>query len=64
MNSQQILNMILNNAQVKNNPLMSNAIGMYQNGNSKGLEELARNLCKEKGVNVDEFLKSLGINVH
>ena len=58
MNSEQILNMILGNPQFKQNPIMNNAIGMYKNGNVQGLEQLARNMCKEKGVNVDDILKN------
>lgn len=38
-----------------NNPMMNNVIGMAQNNDVKGLEEFARNLAKEKGVNVDDY---------
>ena len=37
------------------NPMMNNVIGMAQKNDVKGLEEFARNLAKEKGVDVDEF---------
>lgn len=49
-----------------NNPMMNNVIGMAQKNDVKGLEEFARNMAKEKGVNVDEYysqaLQILGIN--
>jgi len=40
-----------------NNPMMNNVIGMAQKNDVKGLEEFARNLAKEKGVNIDEYYK-------
>lgn len=40
-----------------NNPMMNNVIGMAQKNDVKGLEEFARNLGKEKGVDVDECYK-------
>ena len=39
-----------------NNPIMKNAFDMAQKGDSKGVEELARNLCREKGINPDEAI--------
>ena len=38
-----------------NNPMMNNVIGMAQNNDIKGLEEFARNIAKEKGIDVDEY---------
>ena len=40
-----------------NNPMMNNVIGMAQKNDVKGLEEFARNLAKEKGVNIDDYYK-------
>lgn len=40
-----------------NNPMMNNVIDMAQNNDVKGLEEFARNIGKEKGINVDEYYK-------
>ncbi len=53
--------MIFNNlkSQVGNNPVLGNALDMAQKGDSKGLEELARNLCKTNGVDADEAMKQL-----
>lgn len=40
------------------NPMISNLIKMAKEGNSKGVEEFARNICKERGRNFDdEFSK-------
>lgn len=41
------------------NPIMQNAIQMYQKGDKQGLNELADNLCKEKGINRSDFEKQI-----
>ena len=41
-----------------NNPLLADVINMAQTGNSKGVENFARNICKQRGVDFDtEFNK-------
>ena len=51
VNPEQILgNMIRNN----NNPMFSNLIKMAQEGNSKGVENFARNIFKEQGRDFDK----------
>lgn len=42
-----------------NNPFMQNALDMAEKGDSKGIENLARNLCKEQGVNPDEMFNNI-----
>lgn len=49
---QMFKNMILNK-QI-NNPILKEVISKAQNGDSKGVEEFARNLFKEQGRNFDE----------
>lgn len=58
-NPQQFIQQMMNNSQVMQNPLARNAIEMMQKRDSKGIEEMARNLCKEKGVNPDDMMKQL-----
>ena len=50
-NPQQLLQQMSSNPQFTSNPIIQNSIKMAQNGDSKGIEEMARNLCKEKGIN-------------
>lgn len=51
MNPQSIvMNMIKNNT----NPVLSNLIDMANNGDEKGVEEIARNICKEKNIDFDK----------
>ena len=41
-----------------NNPILNNVITMAQNGDTKGVETFARNICKQRGLDFDtEFNK-------
>ena len=41
------------------NPISRNALEMYQKRDKQGLNELADNLCKEKGINRKELEKQI-----
>ena len=56
-NPQQFLQNAMQNSQLMQNPMAKNTIEMMQRGDNKGLEEMGRNLCKERGLNPDEVLK-------
>lgn len=58
-NPQQFIQKMMSNSQVMNNPMAKNVIGMAQNGDAKGIETMARNLCKEKGVNPEEMMDQI-----
>lgn len=45
--------------QAGNNPVLNNALNMAEKGDSKGIEQLARNLCKENGVNPDDVMRQI-----
>ena len=45
---------MMDNNQVMQSPIAKNAIEMAKNGNMKGVEKLARNLCKEKGIEAED----------
>ena len=45
--------------QAGNNPVMRNAIQMAEKGDSEGIEKLARNLCKEQGIDADEMVNKI-----
>lgn len=49
----------LQQAMQNGNPIMQNAIQMYQKGDKQGLNELVDNLCKEKGINRSDFEKQI-----
>ena len=62
-NPQQFLQQMMGNRQMMSNPIIKNALGMVQSGDAKGIEKLARNLCKEKGIEVDDFVSQIKQNI-
>ena len=54
-NPQAFMQQAMNNSQLMQNPISRNAIEMYQSGDKQGLDEFANNLCKERGINRQEF---------
>lgn len=71
MNPMQLIQMVRNGEnpqqavmnivkqQAGNNPVMNNALQMMEKGDNAGIEKLARNLCKERGINPDEMLSQV-----
>lgn len=53
--------MIMNLAKSRmgNNPVLKNAIQMAEKGDRAGLENLARNLCKENNIDVDQAISQV-----
>ena len=58
-NPQKFLQQMMGNKSVMNNPMARNAMQMAQKGDSKGIEQMARNLCKEKGLNADDVFNQI-----
>lgn len=58
-NPQQFINQLLNNNPTMQNPMIQNAVKMYQNGDNQGLENLAKNLCKEKNLNIEDVKRQI-----
>ena len=56
---QQFLQSMIGNSQGMRNPMAKNAIGMAQSGDTKGIEQMARNFCREKGINPDEMINQI-----
>ena len=54
-NPQEFMKNIMNNNEIMQNPMAKNAIEMYQNGDTKGLQAMAENLAKERGTTVDDM---------
>lgn len=54
-NPQQFMQSMMGNSQIMQNPMAKNTIEMAQRGDMNGIEQMARNLCKEKGINADEI---------
>ena len=62
-NTQQLVMMMLQ--QQANTPLGANLLSLAQQGKTAEIEKIARNLCKEKGVDFDQefnnFRKNIGL---
>lgn len=58
-NPQQFLQNAVNNSQAMQNPILKNALEMYQRGDKEGINQLADNLCKERGINRQDFEKQI-----
>lgn len=58
-NPQQIIQQMLkDNCQFANNPIVMNMIDMAKSGDISGIEQIGRNIAKEKGIDFDkEFSK-------
>ena len=41
------------------NPMAKNTLEMAQKGDFQGIENIAKNLCKEKGINPDEMMNQV-----
>ena len=58
-NPQQFMQQIMGKSQIMSNPMMKNTMQMAQSGDVKVIEQMARNLCKEKGLDADEMFNQL-----
>lgn len=58
-NPQQFIQQMMGNSQAMQNPMIRNAIEMYQKGDKDGVNQLAQNLCKEKGIAYDDAIKQI-----
>lgn len=58
-NPQQFIQQMMGNSQAMKNPMMRNAIEMYQKGDKDGINKLAENLCREKGLDMREVEKQI-----
>ena len=54
-NPQTFIQQMMNNNQFTQNPMIRNAIQMYQSGDTQGLQAMAENLAKERGTTVDDM---------
>lgn len=63
-NPQQLVMSMLQQQSV-NNPMLNNVLQLAKNNDQKGIEEIARNVAKEKGLDFDKefsnFKHMLGV---
>ena len=53
-NPQAFMQQMMNNSQVMRNPIAKNIIDMAQKGDVEGIEQMGRNIAKEKGIDFDK----------
>lgn len=58
-NPQQFLQNAMQNTQLMQNPLAKNAIEMYQRGDKDGINQMAENLCRERGIKQEDVINQL-----
>ena len=58
-NPQAFLQQAMNNSQIMQNPLTQNALEMYQRGDKDGINKMAENLCKERGLKPEEVINQI-----
>ena len=54
-NPQEFMKQAMNNSDIMSNPIAKNAMEMYKNGDTKGLQAMAENLAKERRTTVDDM---------
>lgn len=53
-NPQAFIQKMMSDPQVAGNPMAQNILKMAQSGDMKGIEELGRNIARERGQNFDK----------
>ena len=63
-NPQQLLMSVLEN-QMSNSPMGQNLLSLAKNNQTQGIEQIARNICQQRGMDYDtafnSFKNNLGI---
>ena len=61
-NPEPFMRQIMQSPQFQNNPMAQNVIEMKNKNDVQGLTEMAKNVCKEKGIDFDDLLSQLKQN--
>lgn len=54
-----ILNKMLSDPRINSNEVAQNAINLLRKGDSRGLQQMAENLCQQKGVTAEEVKQKI-----
>ena len=55
--------MAMLNQMAQSNPQMQQAMRMISGKNQQQLQEMAKNLARERGINIEDVARSLGISI-
>ena len=53
-NPKAFIQQMMNNSQIMQNPIAKNIIDMAQKGDVEGIEQMGRNIAKERGIDFDK----------
>lgn len=54
-----ILNKMLSDPRINSNEVAQNAVSLLREGDSRGLQQMAENLCQQKGVTTEEVKQKI-----
>jgi hypothetical protein len=54
-----ILNKMLSDPRINSNEVAQNAVNLLRKGDSRGLQQMAENLCQQKGVTAEEVKQKI-----
>lgn len=54
MNPQSMMKQMMENNQIMGNPMTKNIMEMAQKGDISGIEQIGRNMAKERGIDFDK----------
>ena len=63
-NPQHMVMKMMNNPQMANNPIAKNMFNMAKNGDLQGIEEMGRNIAKERGIDFDKAFNNFKNQFH
>lgn len=63
-NPQQMVMKMMNNPQMANNPIAQNMLNMAKNGDLQSIEEMGRNIAKERGIDFDKAFNDFKNQFH
>lgn len=61
-NPEPFMRQIMNSPQFKSNPMAQNVMDMRDKNDVQGLTDMAKNVCKEKGIDFDALYSQLKQN--
>ena len=61
---QMAMKMINSNPQIANNPMVKNILNMAEKGDVQGIEQMGRNMAKEKGIDFDKSFSDFKNQFH
>lgn len=62
-NPEQIMLSLLENGVAQSNPIVANLVQLARNGRTQEIEQIARNLCQQQGIDFDKEFNNFKSNL-